>query len=71
MNLKSNIDKLDIGKLQTTVDSSKLSDGGKNEGSKKTEYDELVKKINAIQTNDTSDLVKKAYHNTEIKEIED
>ena len=45
MNLKSNIDKLDIGKLQTTVDSSKLSDGGKNEGSKKTEYDELVKKM--------------------------
>ena len=71
MNLKSNIDKLDIGKLQTTVDSSKLSDGGKNEDSKKTEYDELVKKINAIQTNDTSDLVKIAYHDTEIKEIED
>ena len=39
--LKSKIDKLDIGL-------SKPSDLVKNEVVKKTEYDELVKKINAI-----------------------
>ena len=33
-------------------------------------YDELVKKFNAIQTNDTSSLVKKADYNTKIDEIE-
>ena len=43
--LKSEIDKLDIGKLETTsVDLSKLSDAVKNEVVKKTVYDELVKK---------------------------
>ena len=31
----------------------------KNEVVKKTVYDELVKKVNAIQTTDTSNLVKK------------
>ena len=43
--LKSEIDKFDIGKLETTsVDLSKLSDAVKNEVVKKTVYDELVKK---------------------------
>ena len=43
--LKSEIDKLDIGKLETTsVDLSKLSDAVKKEVVKKTVYDELVKK---------------------------
>ena len=47
--LKSKIDKLDIGKLETTpLDLSKPSDLVKNEVVKKTKYDELVKKINAI-----------------------
>ena len=42
--LKSDIDKLDIGKLKTApVDLNKLSDIVKNEAVKKTEYDELVK----------------------------
>ena len=40
--LKSEIDKLDIGKLETTpIDLSKLSDLVKNEVVKKTAYDEL------------------------------
>ena len=48
--LKSEIDKLDIRKLETTpADLSKLSNVVKNEAIKKTVYDELVKKVNAIQ----------------------
>ena len=44
--LKSEIDKLDIGKLETTsVDLSKLSDAVKNEVVRNTLYDELVKKL--------------------------
>ena len=58
--LKPEIDKLDIGKLETTpVDLSKLNDVVKNEVVKKTVYDELVIKVNAVQTTDTSNLVKK------------
>ena len=65
------MDKLDIGKLETTpVDLSKLSDAVKNEVLKKTEYNELVKKVNNINTTDTSDLVKKTNYNTKINEIE-
>ena len=48
--LKSEIDKLDIRKLETTpADLSKVSNVVKNEAIKKTVYDELVKKVNAIQ----------------------
>ena len=36
----------------------------------KTEYDELVKKVNAVQTNDTSNLVKKTAYDIRISEIE-
>ena len=36
----------------------------------KTEYDELLKKYNAVQTTDTTDLVKKADYNTKIVDIE-
>ena len=51
-------DKLDIGKLETTpVDLSKPGDAVKNDAVKKTEYDELVKNVKAIQTTDTSNLV--------------
>ena len=43
----------------------------KNEVVKKIVHDELVlKKVNAIQTTDTSNLVKKAGYNTKIAEIE-
>ena len=56
--LRSKIDKLDIGKLEITpVNLSKLSDVVKNEVVKKTEYDELVKKVNNVNTTKTSDLV--------------
>ena len=56
--MKGKLVKLDIGKLKTTpVDLSNLSNKvKKNDVIKKTEYDELVKKVNAI---DTSRLVKK------------
>ena len=37
---------------------------------KKTEYHELVRKVNDIQTTDSSDLVKKDYYNTKIEKIE-
>ena len=59
-NLKLDVNDLDIDKLKTIpVDLSKLSNVVKKDV-KKTVFDELVKKVNAIQTNDTSDLVKKA-----------
>ena len=45
-NLKSKVDKLDIGKLETTpVDLRKLSNVVKNDVVKKTEYNELKKLI--------------------------
>ena len=47
--LKSKIDKLDIGKLETTqIDFSKLSDIVKNDVVENYEYDELVKRVDAI-----------------------
>ena len=46
VNLKLEIDKLHIGKLETTpIDLSKLRDVVKHEVVKKTEYNELVKKV--------------------------
>ena len=58
--LKSKVNKLDVDKLvPVAVDLSKLSDAVKNDVVKKTEYDELVKKVKSIQFTDTSDLVKK------------
>ena len=56
--LKSKIDKLDIGKLETIpIDLSKLGNVVNNYVVRKTEYDELVKKVNNINTTDTSNLV--------------
>ena len=56
-NLKTEVDKLDIGKLATVpVDLSKLSNVVKNDVVRKTVYDKLVAKVNNV---DTSDLVKK------------
>ena len=60
--MKSKVDKLEIGKLESTpVDLSKLSNVVKNDVVRKTEYNELVKKVNKINTTDTSDLVKKKW----------
>ena len=58
ISLKSKIDKLDIGKLETIpIDLSKLGNVVNNYVVRKTEYDELVKKVNNINTTDTSNLV--------------
>ena len=49
--LKTEVDKLDIDKLAPVpVDLSKLSDVVKNDIVKKTVYDELVAKVNGIDT---------------------
>ena len=59
-NLKSKVDKVGIRKLKTTpIDLSKLSDVVKNEIFKKTKYSELIKKVNNINTTDTSNLLQK------------
>ena len=51
--LKTEVDKLDIDKLAPVpVDLSKLSDGVKNDVVKKTVYDNLVAKVNNIDTSD-------------------
>ena len=68
--LKCKVDKLDVDKLvPVPVDVSKLSYVVKSDVVKKTEYDELVKKVNAIQTTDTSNLVKKTDYNVKINKI--
>ena len=60
--LKSDIDKLDIGNLETSpADLSKLSTAVENDVVEKTVYGELVEKVNAIQTIDTSDLAGKSW----------
>ena len=58
--MKSEVDQLDIGKLETTpVGLCKLGNVVKNDVVKKVEYNELVKRVNNISTTNTSDLVKK------------
>ena len=67
-NLKTEVDKLDIGKLApVSVDLSKLSDVVKNYVVKKTIYDKLVAKVNSI---DTSRFVLKTKYDTDKLEIE-
>ena len=69
--LKSKVGKLDISKLETTpVNLIKLNKLVKNDVVKKTEYNELVKKVNNSSTTDSSNLVKKTDYNTKIIEIE-
>ena len=59
--LQRKLEKLDVGKLlPVPVDLSNLTDIVKSEIVKKTAYDKLVKKVNVIQTTDTSDLIKEA-----------
>ena len=53
----------------TPIDLSKLSDVVKNEVVKKTEYNELVLKVNVIQTSD-SNLLEKTAYDPKIGEIE-
>ena len=59
-NLKLDVDDLDIDKFKIVlVDLSNVSNIVKNDVVKKTVYEELAKKVNAIQTIDTCDLVKR------------
>ena len=60
--MKSKVDKLDVDKLvPTPVDLHKLSDAVKYDAVRTTEYDKVVKKVNAIQTTDTNSLVKEKW----------
>ena len=55
--MKIKVDKVGIGKLETTpVDLSNLSNLVKNDVVKKSEYNELVKRVNNVSTTDTNDL---------------
>ena len=66
--LKTEVDKLDIDKLVSVpVDLSKLSDVVKNDVVKKAVYDELVAKVNNI---DTNDFVLKTKYQTDKVELE-
>ena len=57
--MKNNVDKLGFHKLlPIPFDLSKLSNVGKSDLVKKTEYDKFVKRVNAVKTTDTN-LVKK------------
>ena len=69
--MKNETDKLNFGKLETTlVHLYQLINTVKKGFVKKTDYDELVKKVSTIQTTDTSDLVQRNDSNTKINEIE-
>ena len=69
--MKSNVDKLDVDKVAPDpVDLNKLSDVVDNDVVKKIVYNELLKNVNAIQTTNTSNLVKKSDYNKKISEIE-
>ena len=66
--LKTEIDKLDIGKLlPVPVDLSKLSDVVKNDVGKKTVYDKLVAKISNI---DITGSVLKSKYDVDILDLE-
>ena len=68
--MKSEFDKLDIGKVETTLtDLSKLNNVVKDEVVKKAKYNKLNElKVNDFQTVDTSNLVEKTDYNTKIGE---
>ena len=68
--LKSKVDKLHIGKLKTTsAHLSWLDNVVEKNVVNQTKYNELVKKVNAIQTTDTGNLVKKSDYNTKLKKL--
>ena len=67
-NLKTEVDKLDIGKLvAVTVDLSKLSDLVKSDVAKKIEYDKLAGKVNNIDTSGFFLKIKYAADKLELK----
>ena len=66
--LKTEVDKLDIGKLvPVLVDLNKLSNVVKNEVVKKTVYDKLSAKVNKI---DTSGFILKTKYDADKLELE-
>ena len=68
-NLKTEVDKLDIDKLTPAPnDLVKLSNVVKNDVVKKTEYDELVTKVNG---NDTTNFVLKTKYKKDGSDFED
>ena len=72
-NLKSEVDKLDIGKLvPVPTDLIKLRNVVKHDVVKKTVYDKLVTKVNAIPLNniETSDFVLKTKYDTDKSKLE-
>ena len=67
-NLKTEFDKLDINKLVAVLtDLSKLSNVVKNDVVKKTVFDKLVAKVNAI---DTSDFYLQTKYDTDKSKLE-
>ena len=67
--LKSEVDKLDINKLTSVpIDSAKLSNVAKNDVVKKTEYDQLVNKVNYI---DTANFVSRTKYEKDGSDFED
>ena len=71
VHLKSNIDKTNISKLESThAHLSKLHNVVENDVIKKTVYDELVEKVSAVKILDTNDLVEKADYNPKNDEIQ-
>ena len=67
-NLKSEVDKLDIDKLNpVTTDLSKLSNAVKNDLVKKADYNKLVTKVDNI---DTSGFVLKTKYDSDKSELE-
>ena len=63
------MNKYDVNKLvPVCTDLSKLSDVVKNEVVRTNLNNQIVKKVNTIETTDTSNLVKKADYDTEIYE---
>ena len=67
--MKSKVDELDVDKFKPVpTDLRKLTDVVKNDVVKKTVYDQLVTKVNAI---DTTELVTKTDYDAKIKDIED
>ena len=68
VSLKTEVDKLEIDKLvSVSIDLSKLSYVVKNNVAKKTVYDQLVTKVNNI---DTSNFVLKTNYQTDKRELE-
>ena len=71
--IKTEVDNLDVNKLvPIPADLSKLSNVVKYDVVKKTVYDKLVTKVNAIPLNniDTSDFALKTNYNTDKTELE-